>query len=187
MNKVKTILLIATLCSAALPLWAQRARVSPHETTSAVIGERRTGCRVTVVYGRPYTKDPRSGEARKIWGSLVPYGKPWRMGADEATLLVTQKPLVFGETTVPAGAYTLYMIPEEGDGSKLAFSSALGGWGIPVDESHDVARVPLKKESLDKPADQLTITVQNDAAAGGGALKIAWENTQFTAPFTVKK
>ena len=186
MNKLKTTLLIATLFSIASPLWAQRARVSPHETTGAVIGERRTGCRVTVVYGRPYTKDPKSGEMRKIWGGLVPYGKAWRMGADEATLLVTQQPLVFGDTTVPAGAYTLYMVPDEGDGSKLAISTAIGGWGIPVDESHDLGRVALKKESLDKAAEQFTMVVEN-VPAGGGVLKLMWENTQYSVPFTVKK
>ncbi len=186
MNKLKTTLLITALVSATLPLWAQRARVSPHETTSTVIGERRTGCRVTIVYGRPYTKDPRTGEMRKIWGGLVPYGKPWRMGADEATLLVTQQPLVIGDTTVPAGAYTLYMIPAEGEGSKLAFSSAIGGWGIPVDESHDVARVNLKKENMDKAVDQFTIAIENNPA-GGGVLKFMWENTQYSVPFTVKK
>jgi Protein of unknown function (DUF2911) len=186
MNKLKTTLVVATLFATALPLWAQRARLSPHETTSAVIGERRSGCRVTVVYGRPYTKDPRSGEMRKIWGGLVPYGKPWRMGADEATLLITQQPLVFGETTVPAGAYTLYMIPEEGDDSKLAFSTALGGWGIPVNQSHDEARVPLKKEALDNAVDQFTIAVENNPA-GGGVLKLTWEKTQYSVPFTIKK
>jgi len=186
MKKLNTTLLIATLFSAALPLYAQRARVSPHETVSAVIGERRSGCRVTITYGRPYTKNPRGAEMRKIWGGLVPYDKAWRMGADEATLLVIQQPLVFGETTVPAGACTLYMIPAEGDGSKLAFSTALGGWGIPVDESHDLARVELKKESLDKAVDQFTIAIENNPA-GGGVLKFMWENTQYSVPFTVKK
>jgi hypothetical protein len=186
MNKLKTALLIATVFSTTLPLWAQRARTSPHETTSAMIGDRRSGCRVTIIYGRPYTKDPRSGEMRKIWGSLVPYGKAWRMGADEATTLITPQALVFGDVTVPAGAYTLYMVPGEGDDSKLAISTAIGGWGIPVNESHDLGRVPLKKESMEKAADQFTMAVANDPA-GGGVIKLMWENTQYSVPFTVKK
>ena len=57
-------------------------------------------------------------KGRKIWGTsedkaLVPSGKAWRLGSDEATLLVTQQPLAFGDTTIPAGAYTLYMVPQE--------------------------------------------------------------------------
>ena len=31
---------------------------------------------------------------RKIWGGLIPSGKVWRTGADEATLFITQKPIV---------------------------------------------------------------------------------------------
>src|SRR6185503_2343082 len=85
---------------------------SPHETTSAVID----GSRVTITYGRPFTKDPKSGEPRKIWGGLVPWDKAWRMGSDEATVLITQKALMIGDTEVPAGAYTLYAIPSESGG-----------------------------------------------------------------------
>jgi hypothetical protein len=160
---------------------------SPHETVSAVIGDRRTGNRVTLTYGRPYTADPKSGQPRKIWGELVPWGKAYRLGADEATLLITQKPLVFGETTIPAGAYTLYHVPVENGASKLVFSNALGKWGVPVDETHDVARVDLKKTTLDQPVEQLTLGIQNDAATGGGVLTIRWETTEFSVPFTVGK
>jgi hypothetical protein len=192
-----TAVLLATSLLSAWPSMAQQKRAastggsSPHETTSAVIGDRRTGCRVTITYGRPFTKDPRSGEDRKIWGAasekaLVPYGKAWRMGADEATLLITQQPLLIGETIVPAGAYTLYMIPEESGASKLAISTKLGQWGIPVDETRDLARVDLKKETLEKPVDQLTMAIDKDPS-GGGIIKLMWENTVFSVPFTVKK
>ena len=188
MNIIKNTVLVTALLACAFPALAQRARTSPHETVSTVIGERRTGCRVTITYGRPYTKDPRSGEARKIWGGLVPYDKSWRLGADEATTLITQQPLVFGETTIPAGAYTLYMVPSESGASKLAFSSRLGQWGIPVDESHDVGRVDLKKDPLDKPLDQFTITVENNSGQpNSGVLKFKWESTEYSVPFTVKK
>ena len=88
------------------PTPAPRARVSPHETINASIGGR-GGPRVTITYGRPYSKDPKTGEIRKIWGHLVKWDKADRLGADEATLLLTQKPLLFGTTEIPAGAYTL--------------------------------------------------------------------------------
>lgn len=165
---------------------APRARVSPHETISAVIGGR-GGPRVTITYGRPFSKDPKTGEIRKIWGGLVPWGKADRLGADEATLLVTPLPMVIGDTTVPAGAYTLYIVPSETGATKLAFSSNIGKWGIPVDETHDVARVELKKSSLEKSVDQLTLTIEPDAATGGGTLNIWWETTKFSMPFTLKK
>jgi len=107
MKKIILALVLTTMVS-GIPLQAQQKRAastggtSPHETTSAVID----GNRVTITYGRPYTKDPKTGEARKIWGELVPYGKVWRTGSDEATILITQNPIVVGGTTIPAGVYT---------------------------------------------------------------------------------
>ena len=179
-------ILVAALLG-ALPLSAQQKRLSPHETISTVIGDRRTGDRITITYGRPYTKDPRTGEPRKIWGGLVPWDKAYRLGADEATVLITQQPLMIGDVTVPAGAYTLYTVPSENGPTKLAFSTNLGKWGIPVDETHDLARFDMMKSTLDKDVDQLTIAIENDKAAGGGVIKIMWETTQFALPFTVKK
>jgi Protein of unknown function (DUF2911) len=180
-NIASTLLVAAIALIGALPAMAQEKRVSPHETFSARID----GDRVTVTYGRPYTVKPGTTEARTIWGGLVPYGEPWRLGADEATLLITQKPLVIDGKTIPAGAYTLYMIPQEKDTSQLAFSTQLGGWGIPVDTSHDVARVDLTKTDLDKTVDQFTMTVGRSST--GGELKLMWEKAEFSVPFTVQK
>lgn len=162
-----------------------RARLSPHAVTSQNIG----GGLVEIVYGRPYSIKPGTTLVRKIWGGQVPWDKADRLGADEATLLITALPLVIGETTIPAGVHALYIVPSETGASKLAFSTNIAKWGIPVDEKHDVARVDLQKETLPTPVDQLTITVTKDPAnnATGGVIKIAWETTQFSLPFTVKK
>jgi hypothetical protein len=182
MNKLKSILIIGVIIASTLPLMAQQKRVSPHETTSAVID----GNRVTIVYGRPYTKDPRTGENRKIWGGLVPYGKVWRTGADEATLLITQKSIVIGETMIPAGAYTLFTLPQEDGTTKLIVNKQLGQWGLQYDEKQDVARIDLKKDVLDTPVDQFTMAVSKNPS-GGGLLKMMWENTQFSVSFTLQK
>lgn len=188
MNKIKTSLLVAALLVSAAPLLAQQKRaastggVSPHETTSAVVD----GNRVTLVYGRPYTKDPKSGEPRKIWGGLVPYGKVWRTGSDEATLLITQKAITLGGTAVPAGAYTLFTLPNEDGTAKLIISKQIGQWGTQYDEGQDFARVDLKKEPLDAPLDQFAMSVGKNQS-GGGIIKLMWENTQYSVPFTVQK
>jgi hypothetical protein len=185
MNKLKSILAVAAIAVSTLPLAAQQNRVSPHETVSAVID----GSRVTVTYGRPYTKDHKTGETRKIWGGLVPYGEVWRTGADEATTLITQKPLVFGDTTVPAGAYTLWTLPAEDGSAKLIINKQIGQWGAGpgiYDEKNDLARIDLKKDALDTPVNQLTIAVSKNPG-GGGLFKMTWENTQYSTTFTVQK
>jgi hypothetical protein len=186
MNKLKSALIIAGLL-VALPLMAQQKKVnstgghSPHETTSAVVD----GNRVTIVYGRPYTKDPSSGEARKIWGELVPFGKVWRTGSDEATLLITQKAIMIGGTAVPAGAYTLWTLPAEDGSAKLIINKQIGQWGVgpgSYNENQDLARVDLKKETLEKPVDQFTMAVTRS-----GDLKMSWDNVQYSVSFTVQK
>jgi hypothetical protein len=183
MKKALSLLAVmAAVTLSALPLQAQQKRVSPHETISQVVD----GSRVVVVYGRPYTKDPKSGEPRKIWGGLVPYGKIWRAGADEATLLISQKPLVFGDTTVPAGAYTLFVLPAEDGSAKLVINKDLGQWGLQYNEKSDLARVDLKKAPLDAPLDQFTMAIAK-GPAGGGVLKLSWENTEYSVAFTVQK
>jgi hypothetical protein len=182
MNKIKSLLIVASLMLCALPLMAQQKRLSPHETVSAVVD----GGRVTLVYGRPYTKNPKSGEVRKIWGGLVPYGEVWRTGADEATLLITQKPIMIGETTVPAGAYTLWTLPAEDGSAKLIINKQVGQWGVgpgSYDEKQDLMRVDLKKDTLEKPVTQFTMSVGKNPA-GGGLIKLMWEDTQYSVPFT---
>ena len=163
---------------------------TPHATMSAVIGPNRNeGGMVVITYGRPFSVHPRKGgEPRKIWGGLVPWGKADRLGADEATTFINEHPIEIQGKTIPSGAYTLYIVPSETGTSKLAFSKHIAKWGVPVDESQDLVRVDLKKETLSEDVPQLTIEVENSPRGSmNGLLKIKWEKTQFSVPFTMKK
>src|ERR1017187_7445981 len=157
-----TLMLIAIALVGAMPLAAQQKRLSPHET----ISNRIDGNRITIVYGRPYSKDPKSGEIRKIWGSLVPYDKVWRTGADEATLLTTEQPIVMGGTTIPAGTYSLFTLPAADGTAKLVVNKRTGQWGIPYKEqneaTNELARIDLKKDTLDKTVDQFTMAIDQN-------------------------
>src|SRR5476649_408394 len=105
-NLLTSIICVAVGVSA---VFAQQARVSPPDITGTVID----GNRVTIFYSRPKSKDPQSVAVRKIWGGLIPYGKVWRVCANEATLLVTQGPIELDGKTIPGGAHTLFVIPAE--------------------------------------------------------------------------
>jgi hypothetical protein len=183
MKQLSNLLIVAALLSVALPgaHAAEKPRVSPHETVNATID----GAEIKIVYGRPYTKDPKTGEARKIWGGLVPFGKVWRTGADEATVLITTKALDFGGTALPAGSYSLFTVPEE-NGGKLIINKQTGQWGTKYDEKQDLAKVDLTKVKADAPADQFTITLDKNSA-GGGTIKLIWENAAYSVNFSVKK
>ena len=113
---------------------------SPHETVKATVG----GATISIEYGRPYMR------GRKIMGSLVPYDRVWRTGADAATTLTTSKALVIGGATVPAGKVTLYTLPAEA-GWKLIINKQTGQWGTEYDQAQDLARVDLTRKALSCP------------------------------------
>ena len=167
--------IVTLLLLASVPLHAQeKKRVSPHETVSAMID----GAKISIVYGRPFTKDPKTGEKRKIWGGLVPYGQSWRMGADEATLLTTDHDLDLGGTKIPTGSYSLYLMPEEGS-AKLIVNKQTGQWGTKHDASQDFATIEMKKEPLTSSLDQFTITLDKNREGQGGTMRLKWEDTIY--------
>jgi hypothetical protein len=195
MKAIKSVLIVfAVLAGSVLPARAQTApittRISPHELVSAHVGRR--GALIIIVYGRPYSKDPHSGTIRKIWGGLIPWGKVWRTGADEATLRILGQPIVMGDTTIPAGAYTLFTVPLEDGTAKLIINKRIGQWGVPYNETrekdNELARIDLKRDAPpDKQIDQFTMSIASDPSTGGGIIKMVWENTAFAMPFTLAK
>ncbi len=181
MQKFGSSLLLSFLVLAASSLVAEEhPRISPHETVNASVAANE----LTVTYGRPRTKDPKSGEERKIWGGLVPYGQVWRMGADEATLFTTKKDIQMGDSTIPAGTYSLYLLPNESGDAKLIVNKQTGQWGTKYDQSQDLARIDLKQAKLEDPVDQFTIEITETNAAG--VLKLSWEETEYSVAFSSK-
>ena len=85
----------------------------------------------------------------------------WRMGADEATTLVTDKDLMIRDTHVPAGEYTLWAAHAD-DEFHLIVNGQTGQWGTQYDASHDVARIAMDVADLDPPASQLTLSLTSD-------------------------
>lgn len=161
----------------------KRQRVSPHETVSATID----GNQISVTYGRPYTKDPKSGEKRKIWGGLVPFDKVWRLGADEATQLTTQQPIDLGGQRIPAGTYSLFMLPRGDNGASLIVNKQTGQSGTKYDQAQDLVRVEMKRDAIGVPVDQLTISIDKDPSGSGGKLRVTWEGAEYSVPIATAK
>jgi len=177
MKLIQSTLVVLTALALTSPLFAEeKPRVSPTDTVNATVGD----AKITIVYGRPYTKDPKSGEKRKIWGGLVPFSKVWRLGANEATTMTTDKDITIGGTAIAAGTYTLFLMPEEG-AAKLIVNKQTGQWGTKYDEKQDLVRIDMKKQAAAKPVDQFTIAVDGDM------LKLTWEDVQYSAPIAAKK
>lgn len=151
---------------------AQQKRASPHETVKAVVD----GANVTITYGRPAMK------GRKIFGGLVPYGQVWRTGADEATILETDKALMIGPLHVNPGKVSLYSLIDEKTW-KLVVNRQVGQWGTEYTQAQDMGRVDMRVETLPKPVEQFTITIDKNPAGKGGLLVMQWETKKATLAF----
>lgn len=157
----------AVLAAFGVVLVGQGTKPSPPEKTSCDLGG---GKSITVDYSSPRAK------GRKIFGGLVPYGEVWRAGANEATTFVTTSDLMVGGKHVPAGNYTLFVIPNA-DKWTLIISKKTGEWGIPYPGSDsDLVRVDMQASKL--PAGVENFSIAFDKSGAGCALRMDWETTR---------
>jgi Protein of unknown function (DUF2911) len=149
-------------------------RPSPPEQAKWDLGG---GKSVTIDYGSPRTK------GRKIYGALVPFGQVWRTGANEATTLVTPVDLSIAGTTVAAGSYTIFTVPNK-DKWALIISKKTGEWGTDYPgQANDLARIDMKVSALPSLVENFTISFEK--AGNGANLNLDWETTR--ASVTVSK
>ena len=122
---------------------------------------------------------------RKIFGDLVPYGEPWRAGANEATTFVIDANVNVGGKSVPAGSYTLFALPKP-DSWMLIISKQTGEWGVPYPgEEYDFARIPMKVSKLPSPVEDFTIAFER--SAGACTMHLDWETTRAAVEISEKK
>ena len=180
MNIAKNVVALLGLAVCVVAQQDKSQRPSPPGTAELSLN----GKKVTVDYSRPKIADPKTGQPRTIMGDLVPYGKVWRLGANEATTLKTETDLEVNGTTVPAGTYTLFAIPQQ-DKWTLIVSKKTGEWGTPYPgEKDDLVRIPMNNvEHLQQTVDPFTITLEQGSPA---RLCFAWETTKSCANLNTK-
>lgn len=130
-------------------------------------------------YGAPSAND------REIMGGLVPYGQPWRIGANEPTTLHVSTAADVGGVTVQPGSYSLYAIPGEGEWT-FYLNSNWERWGIPIDESvrsTEIGSFTVTPEASDEFVETLTYEWVPSGVTGG-EMVITWENTRLSFPIT---
>jgi hypothetical protein len=166
-----SVLMVA--CFAALVVAQGKTR-----GTSTLIIKGKT---VSVDYGRPSLRGRTTDE---LLGMLKPGGL-WRLGADSSTTFKTGIDLAFGDVTIPAGEYSIWM-QRQGDNSwKLLFDKQHGQWGEPAPEASECfASVPLKESKPAKSVEMVTLTLSK--AGGGGTLLIQWGTLDAAASFKAK-
>ncbi len=166
---------VVALASLAFTTGEAGQRVSPHESTTGVID----GARVTITYGRP------SMRGRRIMGALVAYGEDWTPGADEATTLETSRALRIGDVPVPEGRYSVWTRPTAQAWTMFLNKNADLFHTDTRNRPNDLGAIALQKRTLDRPVEQLTFTIEQNPSGTGGAIKMAWETTEVSAPIRV--
>jgi hypothetical protein len=126
---------------------------------------------VKITYGRPKVK------GREIWGTLVPYGKVWRAGADEASTITFSKDVKVEGKEVPAGTYALFAIPEK-DKWTIVLNKVPKQWGaFRYDQAQDLVRVDVEPTMSETPVEELTYEIAGDE------IILKWE--KVAVPVTV--
>lgn len=99
------------------------------------------GTTITIDYSRPRVRG-----REPVFGGVVGWGHTWTPGANQATTFETSKDVTLNELDVPAGRYSVWMVPAEGD------------WEVVLDPNDDLFHTRPPATS----SDQIRFTVTPD-------------------------
>ena len=171
----RIVYIAASILILSLVACSQESRPSPAVSASCDLGGGKT---IKTDYSSPRLR------GRKMIGEHEPYGKVWRNGANEATTFVTSADVTVGGKSVPAGSYTLFVVPNP-DKWTLIINKKTGEWGIPYKyESDELARVDMKLSTLPSSVEDFTIAY--DKTATGCTLTESWDKTKASIDITAK-
>jgi len=153
------------------------SRLSPLDSLSFEVG----GETVKICYGRPSARG-----RTMIGGEAVPYGKLWRTGANEPTMIHTPVSISVAGVEIEPGTYSLYTVPAEGDW-EIVVNRSISQWGREnryTDEirAQEVGRGTAKSEHTEEHVE--TFTMRTEPSDGGVILFLEWENTRVSVPIT---
>ena len=127
------------------------------------------GATIKITYSSPAVK------GRAIWGELVPFGKIWRAGADDATTFTTNKDITVQGQNLPAGTYSFFVIPGESE-STFVFNKVAKQWGsYTYDDKQDILRVQVPSEQTSTLEERLVYEVK------ANSFEIRWEYGKASA------
>jgi hypothetical protein len=139
-----------------------KKRKSPMDSVQQTI----QGVEVGITYSEP------SKRGRAIFGGLVPYGKVWRTGANEATVLEVSDAVKLEGKSLAPGQYALFTIPGK-ENWTVIINSVHNQWGAyNYDESKDVLRFQVKSQTAEEVQEKMRFTISEE-----GKIKLHWDQT----------
>lgn len=151
-------------------------RASPLDSTSVAIG----GGQVKLCYGAPSARG-----RTMIGGEDVPFGTPWRTGANEPTTLHTTVPLSVAGIRIDPGSYVLYTVPGA-ERWEIVLNSEHERWGVPITaevRAHDVGTAVVDRERPDAHVERLHLNF-HDEGSRAAELVMEWEEFRIRIPVT---
>lgn len=150
----------------------------PHEQPlDEVFGRDVRELKIKLVYSRPQLK------GRKMLGEekVAPYGKVWRLGANEANEITFYQDVTFGDKAVKEGTYALFAVPGEKEW-EFILSNKLNTWGdYTTKEDRFVARA--KTNVISSPSAPIEVfSIMFKEVSGGAHMVVGWENTVVELP-----
>ena len=162
-------------------LWSFGQNFSyPMASPRQVITQQFSVSQITVDYGRP------SVRGRKIFGELVPYGKIWRLGANQATSITFYQPVKFGGLPVKKGDYAIFVTPEAHQWTVVLNydANAWGAYSYDPNENAIEFTVPVTQtKELQESLEFSFEAISNDKVN----LVIRWEYLKVEIPIEVDK
>lgn len=174
---MKKYLLTAALC--CMLFTAQAQIKTPQVSTKAKIEQVVGLTDITIDYTRPNIK------GRTVFGELVPYGKTWRTGANENTIIKFDTDVKVGGKPLEKGSYALYTLPKV-EQWEVIFYKDINNWGLPEqwDETKVAARITVKPEAVNRMVETFSLAV-NNVTYDGADLEISWEKTLVSVKIEV--
>ncbi len=130
---------------------------------------------IELSYSRPGVK------GRTIFGDLVPYGKVWRTGANNATTIQFGEDIVFGDAKVPAGKYGLLTIPDRNQWTVILTKQLDVTSPAAYRQDQDVARVVVTPDEMPFSVESFMIIFENLTASSTDML-VLWDRTAVKVP-----
>jgi tetratricopeptide (TPR) repeat protein len=132
---------------------------------------------IAVEYSSPAVK------GRKVFGDVVKLGEIWRAGANAATKVSFSKDVTIGGAAVPAGAYSLFVIPQAKGNWTVVFNKDPKASVQEYKKEQDVVRVDVKPETIPS-RERLQYTIV-DFTNEQANLALEWEKVRIKVPVTL--
>ncbi|MGC4104232.1 DUF2911 domain-containing protein [Ferruginibacter sp.] len=170
---MKKLLLLFTMACCIVSVSAQ-VKMPPPSPTQTIKQDFGLGS-IELTYSRP------NANGRKIYGTLVPYNKLWRTGANAATRIVFTDAVELAGKKIDSGTYALYTIPGL-DTWEIILNKGINNWGIEgYKETDDVLRIRVQPAKTKNSVETFTFQFVN-IKPQSCELQIVWAKTIVTIP-----